>query len=139
VLAACSTPQPPSPPPDGLDLKGLWLVEPAAGTEYGAGGTTTLEFGAGDSGSATFLSQADANDITTCEQHVYAVLADDVVLLDEEYYTSEELDADTIELTNDIYSLTLTRVSGSPPVDPCSEATLTQRGTYADPASGFTS
>ena len=138
LLAACNTPTPPTPP-ETLDLQGLWLVEPGPGTDYGAGGTTTLEFGAGQSGAADFLSQADANDITTCEQHVYAVLSDDVVLLDDEYYTAEEVGANTIELTNDLDSLTLTRVTGAGPVEACSEATLTQRGAYADGSSSFTS
>lgn len=138
LLAACNTPTPPTPP-DTLDLQGLWLVEPGPGTDYGAGGTTTLEFGAGASGAAEFLSQADVNDITTCEQHVYAVVDDNVVLLADEYYTAEEVNANTIELTNDIDSMTLTRVAGAPPVEGCGEATLTQRGAYADSSSGFSS
>src|SRR5690606_35394332 len=73
ALSACSTPNPP-PDDDGLSLQGLWLVEPDPGTDYGSQATTTLEFGSAASGSATFLSQVDANDITICEKHVFAIL-----------------------------------------------------------------
>ncbi|HZJ10221.1 MAG TPA: hypothetical protein VFD39_11040 [Trueperaceae bacterium] len=138
VLAACSTPTP-SPPDEGLELEGTWLVTPASGTEYGAGGTTTLEFGAATSGSAAFLSRSDANDITTCERHVYAILSENVVLLDEQYYIAEAADADTLLLDNGTDSLTLTRVAGTPLVTPCGAASVTELDTYAAGNGNFTS
>lgn len=137
VLSACSTPPP--QPPAGLDLEGLWLVTPAAGTEYGAGGTTTLEFGAAKSGFATFLSQADSNDVTTCEQHVFAVLSQNTVLLDEEYYVADAVSTNTVELDNGTDGLTLTRVTGAAPVAACGEAATALLGTYPENTTFFSS
>ena len=123
LLSSCNTTTPPPPPPDNVDLEGLWLVTPAPGTEYGSGGTTTLQFGAAASGSATFLSQAAANDIKTCQRHVYAALTDNVVMLDGEYYVAQET-TNRIVLDNGVDRLTLDRVTGPVPVTACSEATL---------------
>lgn len=136
LLAACGAP-PTGTGSSGLDLKGLWLVTPGPTTYYGAGGTTTVEFGAATSGSATFLSQADANDITTCERHVYAVVGDDVVLLDGTYYLGDAVSADRIVLDNGTDALTLDRVTGAAPVAPCAEAIATELGTFAFSVGGF--
>src|SRR5690606_24265088 len=123
LLAGCQS-TPPTPTEDFVDLQGLWLVTAGAGTEYGSGGTTTLEFGSGRSGGASFLSESDASDIKTCERHVYASLAENVVLLDEEYYVATP-SGNTIELSNDDDSLTLERISGAGPVTPCEQVTAT--------------
>src|SRR5690606_29621996 len=53
VMIGCNSPTPP-PTIDTLNLQGLWQVTPAAGTAYGSGGSTTLEFGASKSGFAAF-------------------------------------------------------------------------------------
>ena len=137
IMAACSTPPPPQP--DTLDLQGLWLVEPGPGTFYGAGGTTTLEFGAARSGSAAFLNRADANHILTCERHVYAAISENVLLLDGAHYLAQVNGADEIELSNDFSELTLTRVSGAPPVDPCLEAEATEVEAFAFGVGSWTS
>jgi len=140
LLAAtgCNSPTPP-PTSGALNLQGLWQVTPADGTSYGSGGTTTLEFGAATSGFAAFLSQADSNDITRCERHVFAVLSQSTVLLDDDYYIADMVDADTIVLDNDTDSLTLERVTGAPPVEPCRQATVALLGTYSESSAGFTS
>lgn len=135
LLAGCNTTTPP-PPPDNADLEGLWLVTPAAGTEYGSGGTTTLLFGAAASGSATFLSQAASNDIKTCQRHVYAVLSENVVLLDGEYYVAQE-SANQIVLDNGVDKLTLDRVTGPAPVTACTEATLSVMETLTQDVGSF--
>ena len=126
LLAACSSGTTTPPPVEVIALQGLWRVEPDAGTTYGAGGTTTLQFGASATGTATFLSRSDANGITTCERHVYAALSENVVLLDGDYYEAAAVGADRIELGNDDASLVLTRVSGAPPVPPCATAPAVQ-------------
>lgn len=126
LLAACSATTPGAPQPEPIELQGLWLVEPDAGTAYGAGGTTTLEFGAAPTGTATFLSLADANDVTTCASHVYAALSEHVVLLDGEYYQATAVGADRIDLVNEDASLMLTRVTGAPPVAPCTAASSSE-------------
>ena len=132
LLAACGAPTPGAPQPEPIDLEGLWLVTPDAGTTYGAGGTTTLEFGASSTGSATYLSRADANDVTTCAKQVYAALTDRVVLLDGTYYEATDVGADRIDLANDDAGLVLTRIAGAPPVAPCasSSAVELQRFTF---------
>ena len=137
VLAGCGSPTP-TPPGSGLDLEGLWRVTPGPATAYGAGGTTTVRFGAASSGSATYLSQSDANGITACERHVYAVIGGDVVLLDGAYYVGTAVNADRISLTNGTDTVTLDRVAGAPPVAPCAEAVATQIATITDGAGGFT-
>lgn len=122
LLVSCSPAPPQSPTDDRIDLEGLWLVTPATGTTYGAGGTTTLEFGAASSGNATFLSQAEANEVKTCEHHVYVALTDSVVLLNGTYYVATVSQAgDQIVLERDASRLTLDRVTGTPPVTPCPE------------------
>jgi len=75
ALAGCST-TPSQTTPSRIGLQGLWAVTPGPGTSYGAGGTTTLEFGVAACGSAVFLSQSSAKAITTCERHIYAALAE---------------------------------------------------------------
>src|SRR5690606_10779406 len=45
--------------------------------------------------------------------------------------------ADTVQLSNDTDGLTLTRVSGAPPVEPCAEATLDELATYPEAVTGF--
>lgn len=135
-LAGC---QSPAVTPSTIDLEGVWLVTPDAGTDYGAGGTTTVEFGAAASGSATFLSRSDANAITTCERHVYAALTQNVVLLDGAFYVADVVNQDRIVLDNDSASLTLDRVTGAPPVAPCAEATATAIETFDFGPGGFTS
>lgn len=137
VLSACSSPT--TPPPAGLNLQGLWMVDPAPGTTYGAGGTTTLEFGSAKSGFATFLSRSSSNDVTTCAQHVFALLSQNAVLLDEEYYIADEVDADTVVLDNETDSLTLTRVTGAAPVEPCEQASVQLLDTYPEATTFFTS
>lgn len=122
LLVACSTPTSPPTSVEVIELEGLWRVEPDPGTSYGAGGTTTLQFGAAAAGSAQFLSRSDANGITTCADHIYAALSENVVLLDGEYYLATVVGADRIELDRDGASLVLTRVSGAPPVAPCATA-----------------
>jgi hypothetical protein len=127
LLAACSGAGTTNPPPvEVIALQGLWRVQPDAGTPYGAGGTTTLQFGASATGTATFLSRSDANGITTCARHVYAALSENVVLLDGDYYEATAVGADRIELDNDDAGLVLTRVSGAPPVAPCTAAQAVQ-------------
>lgn len=137
LLAGCES-TPPAPPDDFVDLQGLWLVTAGPGTEYGSDGTTTLEFGSGRSGGATFLSESDANDIKTCERHVYASLAENVVLLDDEYYVATP-SGDTIELSNDDDSLTLERIAGAGPVTPCEQVTATVIETLNIGVGGFSS
>lgn len=127
-----------TPGPDLIDLEGLWLVTPGPGSFYGAGGTTTVEFGSAASGSAQFLSQADDNDITTCERHVYAALSENVVMLDETFYVAEQPNADRIVLDNDTNSITLDRVSGADPVEPCEEAATTEINAFDFGTGSFT-
>ncbi|MBX3141730.1 MAG: hypothetical protein KF875_13310 [Trueperaceae bacterium] len=121
TLVSCSTPAPTPTPKSDLDLEGLWLVTPGPGTSYGSGGTTTLRFGAGSGGAATFLSRLDASDVTVCNQHIYSVLPGDVVLLAGTYYTAEPTTNEVV-LKNSIDTITLTRVTGTPPVAACGEA-----------------
>ncbi|HZJ10220.1 MAG TPA: hypothetical protein VFD39_11035 [Trueperaceae bacterium] len=127
TVTACSSPQPPPlPEEDAIAVEGLWLVEPGPGTFYGSGGTTTLEFGSARSGSATFLSRSDASGVLTCERHVYAALTENVLILDGTHYEAQASGDDLIELGTDSESITLTRVTGSPLVEPCLEAEATQ-------------
>lgn len=137
LFAGCQTTPPPTPSAT-IDLEGLWLVTPGPGTFYGSGGTTTLEFGAAPSGSATFLSQSAANDVTTCERHVYAALSRNVVLLDGEFYVADAVNANRIVLDNDTDSLTLDRVAGAAPVAPCEVASATQIQVIAEGPGSFT-
>lgn len=131
LLASCTSPT--TPPPSGsLDLEGLWLVTAALGTEYGAGGTTTLEFGSAPSGAATFLSRATTSGVTTCEQHVYAAVTNNVVLLDGVHYEASATGQDRIDLVDEFGQLTLTRVTGAPPVAPCLNAQAVLVGTLAE-------
>lgn len=138
LLGACSSSPPTPPTTTGLDLEGLWRVTPGPATTYGSGGTTTVQFGPASSGSATYLSQSDANGITDCQQDIYAVIADDVVLLDGEYYVGTAVNADRIVLDNGTDSLTLDRVVGAPPVAPCAEAVATPLATFTFGAGSFT-
>lgn len=126
LLAACSPGSPTPTPVEVIDLQGLWRVEPDLGTTYGAGGTTTLQFGASSTGTATYLSRSDANGVTTCANHVYAALSEHVVLLDGDYYVATVVGVDQIELDRDDASLVLTRVTGVPPVAPCTTAQATE-------------
>jgi hypothetical protein len=123
LLAACqSAPPPPPPPPPTpavVDLEGLWLVTPAPGTTYGAGGTTTLEIGSEPTGVANFLSRSDVTGITACERHVYSALSLDVVMLDGAFYVADVVDPDRMVLSNESAELTLDRVAGPRPVQPC--------------------
>lgn len=139
LLSACNTTQPPPSPPQVLDVEGLWLVDPAPGTFYGAEGTTTLEFGAARSGSANFLSRNDVNDILTCERHVYAAISANVLLLDGTHYVAQKNGPNEIELSSETSALTLTRVSGAPPVEPCIEVEVSDVDTFAFGADGWTS
>src|SRR5690606_8120990 len=91
------------------------------------------------SGFATFLSQSSSSDGTTCAQHVFALLSQNAVLLDEEYYIADEVDADTVVLDNETDSLTLTRVTGAAPVEPCGEANVQLLDTYPEATTFFTS
>ena len=142
LLASCATTPPPAgggPDPDPpIDLQGLWSVTPAPGTAYGAGGTTTVEFGAQASGTATFLSQSDENGITTCERHVYASLTENVIMLDDVFYVADQVDDDQIVLNNDTDTITLNRLTGAPPVAPCPEATATEVQTFDFGTGSFT-
>lgn len=123
LMAGCQpTTPPPAPPPTSLPLEGLWLVTPDVGTEYGSGGTTTLEFGASSGGSATFLSQSAANGILTCESHVYGTPDNNVLLLDGTFYTVTVASADRLVLESGSDRVTLNRVTGTPPVTPCGQA-----------------
>jgi hypothetical protein len=137
LLAACGG-SPPTPPATGLDLEGLWRVTPGPTTTYGAGGTTTVRFGAASSGSATYLSRSDANGITDCERHVYAAIGGDVVLLDGTYYVATAVNADRISLDNGTDAMTLDRVAGTPPVAPCAEAEATVVATFDFGTGSFT-
>ena len=137
LLAACGAP-PTGPSATGLDLEGVWLVTPGPTTDYGSGGTTTLAFGGAASGSATYLSQAAANDVTTCQRHVYAVIQGNVVLLDGTYYVGAAVGADRIVLDNGTDALTLDRVTGAAPVAPCAEAVATEVDTFAFGTGSFT-
>lgn len=132
VLTSCSNTSS-SPTPSSIDLQGLWTVTPGAGSTYGAGGTTTVEFGADSSGLATFLSQSTANGITTCVKQVYAALSDKVILLDGTYYQASTPTSDRIVLDDGAATVTLDRVTGSPPVAPCSQGTATVVATLPDP------
>lgn len=122
LLAACSTVTPTPTPSEVIELQGLWRVEPDPGTAYGAGGATTLRFGAEAAGTAEFLNRSDANGITTCDGHVYAALSENVVLLDGDHYLATAVGADRIDLEREGASLMLTRVTGAPPVEPCAAA-----------------
>lgn len=137
LLAGCQTAPPPTPATT-IDLEGLWLVTPGPGTSYGSGGTTTLEFGAAPSGTATYLSQSAANDVTACERHVYAALSRNVVLLDGDFYVADAVNANRIVLDNDTDSVTLDRVVGAAPVAPCAEATATLIKLLAEGLGPFT-
>ena len=140
TLASCSSPTPPQPPTtdEPIDVEGLWLVEPGTGSFYGAGGTTTLEFGAERSGTATFLSRADANDVLTCERHVYAAVAEHVLLLDGTHYDAQATGTNVIELSADNEIITLTRVTGSAPVEPCLETEATELQSFNFGVGSFT-
>jgi hypothetical protein len=133
VLAACGF-----GPPDRLHLEGLWLVTPGPTTVYGSGGTTTVRFGAASSGSATYLSRSDANGITVCARHVYAVIDDGIVLLAGRYYVATVLNADRISLDSGTDDLMLDRVTGPPPVAPCAEAEAVRVATFGFPTGTFT-
>ncbi len=122
ALVSCSTPTP--PPPKGLSLEGLWRVTPGIGTVYGSGGTTTLEFGAGSGGMATFLSLKDSSGVTVCEQDVYSILPGNVVLLDGTYY-SAEVRTNQVVLKTATDTITLDRLTSGPLVTPCLEAHAT--------------
>lgn len=122
VLASCSTPT--SPTPKGLSLEGLWRVTPGTGTAYGSGGTTTLEFGAGSGGMATFLSLKDSSGVTVCDQDVYSILPGNVVLLDGTYYSAVAR-TDQVVLKTATDTITLDRVTDGSPVTPCREAHAT--------------
>jgi len=140
VLSSCSPP-PPTPPPgpaDVIDVEGLWLVTPGPGTTYGSGGATTLEFGAARSGSAKFLSRAAANGVLTCERHVYAALTDHVLLLDGTHYEAQTSGANEIELSTEDDRLTLTRVSGAAPVEPCLAANASEVQSFPFGVNGWT-
>jgi len=124
VLTSCSSTGS-STTSSSIDLQGLWRVTPSAGSGYGAGGTTTVEFGAKASGLATFLSQSSANGITSCEKQVYAALSSNVVLLDGTYYQATAPSTDQIVLDDGTATVTLDRVTGTPPVAPCAAGTAT--------------
>ena len=135
MLAACTTPAPPQA--GTLDLEGLWLVTPALGTEYGSGGTTTLEFGSEPSGAAEFLSQSTTSGVTTCQLHVYAAVTNNVVLLDGVHYEASTTGQDRIDLVDEFNRLTLTRITGTPPVAPCLSAQAVLVGTLAAPVGSW--
>ena len=124
TLVGCQAPTPPSPP-KALSVEGLWLVTPAPGTEFGSGGTTTLEFGSASSGAATYLSQSTANGLTTCTEPVYALVSTNVLVLDGKYYTYVADGADKLELKAGAEEITLERVTGAPPVAACDPASTT--------------
>ena len=119
----------------GPELGGLWLVTPAPGTEFGSGGTTTLEFGSASSGAATYLSQSTANGLTTCTEPVYSLVSTNVLLLDGKYYTYTADGADKLELKAGAEEITLERVTGAPPVAACYPATATLLTTLAEDVS----
>ena len=131
VLTSCSNTT--STTPSAINLQGLWTVTPGTGSSYGAGGTTTIEFGADSSGLATYLSQSTANGITTCEKQVYAALSDKVVLLDGTYYQASTPAANQIVLDDGTGTVTLNKVTGSPPVAPCTQGTATVAATLPNP------
>jgi len=131
VLTSCSNIS--SSTAAAIDLQGLWTVTPSSGSSYGAGGTTTVEFGADSSGLATFLSQSTANGITTCAKQVYAALSDKVVLLDGTYYQASSPSANQIVLDDGTATVTLDRVTGAPPVAPCSQGTAAVAAMLPDP------
>lgn len=126
-VGACSSPtQPPPVDDEFIDVEGLWLVEPGPGTFYGSGGTTTVEFGPQRSGTAEYLSRSTSNDVLTCERHVYAAVAEHVLLLDGIHYDAQANGVNQIELSTQDESITLTRVTGAPPVAPCLETQVTE-------------
>lgn len=126
-VGACSSPtQPPPVDDEFIDVEGLWLVEPGPGTFYGSGGTTTVEFGPQRSGTAEYLSRSTSNDVLTCERHVYAAVAEHVLLLDGIHYDAQANGVNQIELSTQDESITLTRVTGAPPVARCLETQVTE-------------
>lgn len=135
VLTGCNTT---SSTPVPIDLSGLWRVTPGTGSSYGLGGTTTVEFGTASSGLATYLSKSTANGITTCESQVYAAISDKVVLLDGTYYAATTPTADRIVLNDGTATVTLDRVTGSPPVAGCAQGTASLVKTLPDPVSSQT-
>src|SRR5690606_8501591 len=130
VLTACQSTPPTLPGPSVVDLEGLWIVTPSLGTTYGAGGTTTLEFGPDPTGVATFLSRSDENGITSCEKHVYSAMSADVVMLDGAFFVADVVNADRIVLSTESVQLALDRVTGAPPVAPCDEVDVVAVATY---------
>lgn len=123
VVTGCQSAPPTPPPPAVVDLEGLWLVTPEPGTTYGEAGTTTLEIGSEPTGVASYVSRSDVNGITACERHVYSALSVDVVMLDGAFYVADVVDAGRIVLSNESDMLTLDRVAGPRPVQPCDVVT----------------
>lgn len=137
ALVACGSPGSPKPRPDGtFALEGLWTVTPGEGTDYGAGGTNTLEFGSEASGHASFISRSKANGIKSCEAQPYELLADGTLWLDGWAYEVHEL-GDLVLLANDTDTLVLRRVDGAPPVTPCLQAEAVPFASPAVPLGDF--
>lgn len=111
-------------------------MTPGEGTDYGAGGTNTLEFGSEASGHASFISRSKANGIKSCEAQPYELLADGTLWLDGWAYEVHEL-GDLVLLANDTDTLVLRRVDGAPPVTPCLQAEAVPFASPAVPLGGF--
>src|SRR5690606_21281568 len=69
--------------------------------------------------------------------HVYAAVTSNVVLLDGVHYQATTTGQDRIDLVDEFDQLTLTRITGAPPVAPCLEAQAVLVGTLAVPVGGF--
>ncbi len=137
MLAACSSPPP--GPPTGSAFEGLWLVTPDEGTAYGSEGITTLAFGDGDSGDLEFISRHSGHGLTTCRTEAYIIGPQErtVSWQSVAQFGFTVVDDDQIRLENDTDGLTLTRITGAPPVEPCGRAAASQAATFHFAAAGF--
>lgn len=128
---AAETPEPEQQPDAGGDpsaptasrLAGVWSVTREATGTFGAPGPMTIEFPSEGSGIARFLGKDARNGVTQCGNYVFATVGD-IVILESSTFTRgafvvAQPDDDTITLTSDSEALTLSRVSGAPPVEEC--------------------
>ncbi len=111
-------------------LAGVWSVTRAPTGTFGTTGAMTLRFPSERSGLARFLGKDAASGITTCGNYVFAVVEDGVVVLESNTlprgaFVIGQPDSNTITLTSDNELLTLSRVSGPPPVEECGSADTT--------------
>ena len=118
-------------------LTGLWRVESNGSGAFSVHGEMSLEFPSEAAGKARFLGKQSGTGILTCGDYLFTVVDDRVVMLESATlpraaFVIDRVDADTLALTSDFAKLTLTRVTGDPPVEECGGATVEILATLDD-------